>query len=489
MKLGSLSVAALLSWGCADNPVTPVAKLKVSNGSFARGPMGVIVRVSGDPAKVAKSHGITPSHVYLHAIKGFAASVSDAARAGLMKDVRVKRVQDDQIASLSQVGSYGLDRIDQRDLPLDLSFISPNHGQGVCGYIIDSGIRSTHTIFGGRVRRGANFTNAPDGDQIGHGTHVAGTFGGARYGVADSACIVDVKVFGTTGETPNSVVLAAMDWVAENAVRPAVVNMSLSSGADPLTDEAVARLTALGITVAVAAGNNSFDACNLSPARAPTALTTGGTDGLDQRASFSNWGPCVDVFAPSVSIPSAYHGDDFSIVGKSGTSMASPHTAGVAALILSANPSWSSAQVDSATFVRSSKGKVVDAQSARFHMLYSGLDDDLSNPPPPPLPDPVLPPSNFRVEVVEFLKGKKALLRASWTDGTSRDGGVLLSWSGGSRVAYDPAETLDFVAYEGTHTFFLKSFIYDAMGRVVYGPPVSYSLQVCERNCTTSRSR
>jgi serine protease len=476
--------------GCADNPVTPAAnqpRLEVRQGAPS------VIVLTDDPDGVIAAHGIKPSHVYRYAIKGFSASVSDVAKAGLMKDARVRKVEDDGISSITQVGSWGQDRIDQRNLPLDLSYSPPNNGQGVRAYIVDSGIRYTHTEFGGRASNGIDLTGGDGSDCIGHGTHVAGTVGGFRYGIANQVTLVSVRVFGCTGSAENSVILAAMDWVAKNAVLPAVVNMSLSGSATQAVDEAVTNLTARGISVAVAAGNDDFDACNLSPARAPSAMTVGATGGDDARASFSNWGDCVDIFAPGSSIPSAYHGDDVSQVGKSGTSMASPHVAGVAALILSANPSWTAAQVDSAISARSSKGKVIDAKSNRFHLLYSGLDDDLSTPEPPPPPDPIVPPTDFSLQILDYPKGngKRALLRATWKDGNpTNDGGVVIRYENGQRVQYDPLETLDFVVTQGDYNFYIRSFGYDSLGRVVYGQwSGPFPLRACERNCTGSANR
>ncbi len=474
----------LLILAACDSPVKSLAPRL--NTSLARGPMGVIVRVNGDPSEMAKSHGA--KHVYTQVIKGFSATLPDEAIDALRKNPNVLSIEPDGVMSITEVGSWGQDRIDQRRLPLDLTYSPPSSGVGVRAYIIDSGIRYTHTEFQGRASSGIDLTGGNGEDCIGHGTHVAGTVGGFKYGVANQVSLVSVRVFGCTGSAANSMILAAMDWVAKNAVLPAVVNMSLSGGATQAVDDAVANLSARGIVVVVAAGNDNFDACNLSPARAPQSITVGATGGDDVRASFSNWGNCLDVFAPGSGIPSAYHGDDTNIVGKSGTSMASPHVAGVAAQILSSNSSFSASQVDSVINARSSKGAVIDARSPRFNIVYTGLDDDMSTPEPPPPPAPLLPPTDFRLEILGYPKGngKRALLRATWQDGNpGNDGGIVIRYEEGQRAPYDPATSLDFVVTQGDYNFMVRSFGYDAGGRVIYGPWAGpYPLRACERNCT-----
>jgi subtilisin family serine protease len=278
-----------------------------------------------------------------------------------------------------------LDRIDQRALPLDNSYTPPNDGSGVNAYIIDSGIRSTHSDFTGRVGIGADFTGlGTTEDCLGHGTHVSGIVGGTIYGVAKRVTLYPFRVFPCVGSTPWSTVLAAMDSLAKVAVFPAVANMSLGGTAIQAIDDAVANLTSRGITVVVAAGNSNYDACFYSPARAPTAITVGATSSNDYRAGFSNWGDCVDLFAPGNGVTSDWYLNDNSSTQLSGTSMASPHVAGVAALILSVDPTLIPYQVDSVIKATATKGVVLYSNTTRNDLLYSGTDTI----PPPPLPKP-----------------------------------------------------------------------------------------------------
>ncbi|HET8662241.1 MAG TPA: S8 family serine peptidase, partial [Micromonosporaceae bacterium] len=230
--------------------------------------------------------------------------------------------------------------------PLDSSYTYPNTASNVHAYIIDTGIRFTHTDFGGRATSGFDAIDGGSADDChGHGTHVAGTTGGGAYGVAKGVQLVAVRVLSCSGSGTTAQVIAGVDWVTANAVKPAVANMSLGGGVQTALDAAVANSIASGVTYAIAAGNSNADACNFSPARVGTAITLGATDINDNRASFSNWGTCLDLFAPGVSIPSAWWTSDTATASLSGTSMASPHAAGAAALVASANPTWSPQQV------------------------------------------------------------------------------------------------------------------------------------------------
>ncbi|HET8659779.1 MAG TPA: S8 family serine peptidase, partial [Micromonosporaceae bacterium] len=230
--------------------------------------------------------------------------------------------------------------------PLDSSYTYPNTASNVHAYIIDTGIRFTHTDFGGRATSGFDAIDGGTADDChGHGTHVAGTTGGTAYGVAKGVRLVAVRVLSCSGSGTTAQVVAGVDWVTANAVKPAVANMSLGGGVQTALDAAVANSIASGVTYAIAAGNSNADACNFSPARVGTAITLGATDSSDNRASFSNWGTCLDLFAPGVSIVSAWYTSDTATSSLSGTSMASPHAAGVAALVASANPTFTPQQV------------------------------------------------------------------------------------------------------------------------------------------------
>jgi subtilisin family serine protease len=337
----------------------------------------------GNPAAAAAAHGVTPTFVYRHALKGYAAPMSSTAAAAIANRPNVRSVtQDGEVtlsATQSPTPSWGLDRIDQRNLPLDNSYVYNQTGAGVRAYIIDSGIRITHNDFGGRAAYGYDFY---DNDTIaqdcnGHGTHVAGTVGGSAYGVAKGVTLVAVRVFGCSGPTAWSTIIAAVDWVTgdHDAGEAAVANMSLGGGYIQVVNDAVTNSIADGVTYAVAAGNSppvDANACNYSPASTPNALTVGATQSNDSRASYSYIGSCLDLFAPGSSITSAWWQTDSQTNTISGTSMATPHVAGAAALVLQAHPTWTPAQVNAA-IVDSATTGVVGSPGAGSpnRLLYS----------------------------------------------------------------------------------------------------------------------
>ncbi|ORT61696.1 S8 family peptidase [Streptomyces sp. CB03238] len=335
-----------------------------------------------DGSTRAADLGVTPQHQYESALDGFSTTMSKAKATALAADPRVAYVEQNQTVRLNATqpnATWGLDRIDQRNLPLSTTYTYNTPASNVNAYIIDTGIRTSHSEFGGRAVVGTDTVGGGQNGQDcqGHGTHVAGTVGGKTYGVAKAAKLIAVRVLDCNGSGTIAGVIAGVDWVTANAVKPAVANMSLGGGANTSLDNAVKRSIASGISYAIAAGNGNIlglpeNACNTSPARVPEAITVGATDNADRRASFSNYGTCVDLFAPGVKVTSAWRTSDTAINTISGTSMAAPHTAGVAALYLSKHPTASPAQVRDALVNNATSGKVQNALTGSPNkLLYS----------------------------------------------------------------------------------------------------------------------
>lgn len=334
---------------------------------------------------------------YQHALRGFTVRMSASQAAALARLPLVKLVEQDQMlrAVATQSGAtWGLDRIDQRSLPLNSSYTYPDQGgQGVHVYVIDTGLNATHTEFAGRVGAGRNFASNGGGsilctllglgcpapvaantnDCNGHGTHVAGTAAGTVYGVAKKATIHPVRVLDCGGSGANSGVIAGVDWVAANAVKPAVANMSLGGADSAALDTAVVNAINSGVTFVVAAGNDNANACSGSPNKVPAAITVGATTKTDARASYSNFGACLDLFAPGSGITSAWINGNTATSTIDGTSMASPHVAGAAALVLGASPAATPAQVTDALIGDVTLGAVSGAGTGSPNaLLYTG---------------------------------------------------------------------------------------------------------------------
>ncbi|MFF0077712.1 S8 family serine peptidase [Streptomyces sp. NPDC005494] len=320
-----------------------------------------IITLSPDqtPSATAEQLGVETLFTYSKVLHGFAASLTSAQLEKVRGAAGVQTVEENSEASVSPpaaaagkgasnravAGSWGQDRIDQRALPLDSAYDVTGTGQGVTAYILDTGIESAHAEFGGRV--GAGYDAVGDGrdgeDCNGHGTHVAGTVAGETYGVAREASLVPVRVLNCEGSGTWAGIIAGLDWIAQNAQQPAVVNASLGGPASSAVDDAFDALAAEGTLPVVAAGNEDQDACDVSPARAEGVIAIGASDDQDRQATFSNWGTCVWQYAPGVDIVSAKLGGGSTTL--SGTSMASPHVAGVAALYKEQNPSASPQEV------------------------------------------------------------------------------------------------------------------------------------------------
>lgn len=336
-------------------------------------------------------------HTYDVALPGFAAVLSPAAAQALAGHPAVAYVEPDQVVyalGAQSPATWGLDRVDQRHLPLNNTYTYETTAAGVHVYIIDTGIRSTHTEFGGRVGNG--YTAITDGygteDCNGHGTHVAGTVGGATYGIAKGVTLHPVRVLDCNGSGYASDVIAGIDWVVNHHIKPAVVNMSLGGNAYAPLDTAVRNAVNGGIVFAVAAGNNAQDACTMSPARVAEALTAGATTSGDARASFSNYGSCLDLFAPGVSITSAYYTSDTATATASGTSMASPHVAGAAALYLALNPTASAAAVHNAIVANATTGVLSGIGSGSPNrLLYTLFGNGSPTATPTRTPTPLAP--------------------------------------------------------------------------------------------------
>ena len=408
--------------------------------------------------RLARGHGGTPLFVYEHALRGFAVALPEQAAAALSRNPNVAYVEPDLVVWALETQSnptWGLDRIDQRSRTLDHAYSYDFDGTGVTAYVIDTGIRTTHSEFGGRATSGHDFVDgdADADDCNGHGTHVAGTIGGVTYGVAKGVDLVAVRVLDCEGSGTTSAVIAGIDWVTANAQKPAVANMSLGGGASTSLDSAVRRSIASGVAYAVAAGNGNIfgfaaNACNYSPARVGEAMTVSATDSADRKASWANYGSCVDWFAPGVSITSAWSDGDTATSTISGTSMATPHTAGVAALYLDFNPSASPAAVRDALFAATTKGIVTSSNTTNNHLLYSLFDGGTPTNEPP-------------TGEFTYLASE---LTVTFTDTSTDSDGRIVGWSwnfgdGGTSPLQNPAHT-----YAGSGTYSVTLMVTDDDG-------------------------
>jgi subtilisin family serine protease len=430
LPIVSLLAIAVLG-GCSDavapNVSPPVPRdvaATVTEGSIP-GQYIVVANWSTDAIGLAAEYGLQPKHVYTDLLNGFSAAIPASVAEVLATDPRVVKIsvqrQLSKVAAFSQAdATWGIDRIDQRALPLDLTYNYNFTGEGVRAYIIDTGIRYSHSEFEGRASHGFDaFAADPtdpllgydgSGDCDGHGTHVAGTVGGKTWGIAKKVTLVGVRVLNCAGYGSDADVIAGMDWVAKNATLPATANMSLGDvvpsktlGQSGPIDDAVKALVASGVTLAVAAGNGwgngtvGADACMFPISNVPEAITVAASTRTDTRTTWTNYGACIDIFAPGSGITSSTFDNDNSSGSKSGTSMATPHVVGVAALVLQQAPGAKPAQVRDWLVAQATQNIIQPTSTNNVHTMNSHLLYSLTVAPaelvgkPPKDPKPCTP--------------------------------------------------------------------------------------------------
>jgi subtilisin family serine protease len=420
-RLGLFSALAVVGTALAGTatsagaaPAQDAAALRPTTGAVASPAAGtrpyIVSFVAGSNAQaeaaLVRRMGGDVEYTYTNVMAGVAVDLTSRELAMLKANPRVASIVEDTpvraFDTQQSPPAWGLDRIDQATLPLNGSFTYPGSaGAGVVIYVVDTGLRSDHVEFAGRVAPGFSIINdgIGTGDCDGHGTHVAGTAAGSSFGVAKKATVVPVRVLDCNGSGSLSGVIAGLDWIVENhTTGPAVANLSLGGGASAMLDLAVNRVVDDGVTVVAAAGNSNSDACSASPGRTPAALTVGATTTSDSRASYSNVGSCLDLFAPGSGIVSSWNTSSTATATLSGTSMAAPHVAGAAALIAGQNPTWTPAQV-SAQVITSATTGVVGAAGASSPNRMLLVPATASNPPTPPttVPPTTVPPTTVPV--------------------------------------------------------------------------------------------
>ncbi|MEI7058538.1 S8 family peptidase [Nocardioides sp. CCNWLW239] len=460
--------------GAADSPAPLIGAEKPTaiDNSYI-----VVMKGNGSAAKanaadaraLAKEKGGSVKYAYDKAITGFSATLDADALDALRNDPDVDYVEANQTvkASGDQANpTWGLNRIDQRNLPLNSNYHYDYTGSGVKAYIIDTGIRSAHADFGGRVTSGYTAIGSSTEDENGHGTHVAGTVGGSTYGVAKNVTLVPVRVLDASGSGTTAGVIAGVNWVTSNHTSgPAVANMSLGGGVSSTLDTAVSNSIADGVTYAVAAGNDyGANACNGSPSRVAAALTVGSTTSTDAKSDFSNIGSCLDLFAPGSSITSAWHTSNTATNTISGTSMATPHVAGVAALYLQAHPTASASSVASAIVSNATTGVVTSPGTGSPNRLLYSLWSGGTDPTDPPTTGNLLVNPGFE----------------SGATGWSSSSGVIDSSSGA------PARTGSYKAWLNGYGTARTDTLSQSVTLPATGKTLSFYLRVITNETTTS---
>ncbi|MDP9394152.1 MAG: S8 family peptidase [Actinomycetota bacterium] len=349
----ALSAAALPASAASTDAVALRPVVRAASGAAVPGQYIVTLKPGVSARAAATSLGVAPLHVYDSAVHGYAARLTAAQLLRVQRDPSVAMIEEDQVARIAEEAGaadvqptdlYGLDRIDQRRLPLSGTYSFNTKAAGVHVYVIDTGIAPGHPQFGGRANKVYDAFGGTGQDCHGHGTHVAGTVGGATFGVAKRVRLHGVRVLDCSASGSVSGIIAGINWVRTHQIRPAVANLSLRAGYSQTLNNATANLAGSGVAVAVAAGNDGIAACKVSPASTANVITVGAVDRSDTRPYWSNFGTCVDVFAPGVNIMSTIPGGTAVF---SGTSMASPHVAGVMALYKAKNGNVGTAKVNS----------------------------------------------------------------------------------------------------------------------------------------------